>query len=88
MSGPLPDPERAWRPGPRPESEPTALAEARVGPSFDSVRLLPGGQANLNLLLDGERVLRIYRRDPDAVEKERRLVERRWSILCRKREAT
>lgn len=81
MSGPLPDPEREWRPRPRPESDPRALAEARVGPSFESVRLLPGGQANLNLLLDGERVLRIYRRDPDAVEKERRLVERGWETF-------
>lgn len=53
----------------------------RVGPSFDSVHLLAGGQANLNLLLDEHRVLRVFERDPATAAKERALLERSWETF-------
>lgn len=72
VSGILVNPERTW------SSRVTggdldlrAEVVARVDASFDSSELLSGSQANLNVRLDRNRVLRIYVRDPAALEKKR-----------------
>jgi hypothetical protein len=74
----LPDPERAWE-------RPAALSyidaaevERRIGRFTGPVEILGGGQANLNVRVEG-RVLRIYRRDRDAIAVEAALLARRWS---------
>lgn len=77
----LPNPETTWRTESRSASDLSATARERVGTSFDSVRLLAGGQANLNLLLDGHRVLRVFARDPATAAKECSLLERAWEAF-------
>jgi fructosamine-3-kinase len=74
---PLPDPESLWERAPTLVSAEPAEVERRIGPIDDPIRVLPGGHSNLNLLL-GDRVLRIYRRDPQAAAREARLLSRGW----------
>lgn len=78
MPGALPNPEAEWRESITHPSDPTAEANARVGGSFTSVTMLAGGHANLNLRLNADRVLRIYKRDARSLAKEKRLLNKDW----------
>ena len=85
MSRPLPNPERSWqrRTGlqavDRPERVRADLVE-RLGASVahQPIELLSGGLANQNIRV-GDRVVRIYRRDPGERRKEARLLQRGWT---------
>jgi fructosamine-3-kinase len=75
---PFPNPEREW----------TRVADLgwlnrhevvrRIGPTTAPLEVLPGGQANVNVRVGPDRVLRIYRRDRQARAREQALLGRRW----------
>lgn len=73
----LPNPERAWTS----QREPLRireLIESRLGSAGTEAQLLDGGHANWNIKVTPDRVLRIYRRDPEALQKEQNLLSRPW----------
>lgn len=73
----LPDPERAWeRLAVLTRIDP-AEVEQRIGRFAGPLEVLGGGQANLNVRVEG-RVLRIYRRDRSALAIEAALLARPW----------
>jgi hypothetical protein len=74
---PLPDPESLWKRAPALASVHRSEVERRVGTTDGPIVLLPGGHANVNLKL-GDRVLRIFRRDPQAASREARLLAYGW----------
>jgi fructosamine-3-kinase len=78
MADVLPNPEADWAPPRWDGVDVRAEACARVGDKYRSVVPLPGGHANLNLLLDGGMVLRIYVRDQAGIAKERRMLATQW----------
>jgi fructosamine-3-kinase len=53
----------------------------RIGPIDEPYRILTGGRANANIRIGSDRLLRIYRRNPDALEKEAGLLSRTWQHL-------
>ncbi len=75
--GPLPNPETAWQRA-QPAPDPRGLVEARLDRVPDEIKVLSGGQANTNLLLDGDQVLRVYQREPRAAAREAQLLRRSW----------
>jgi aminoglycoside phosphotransferase (APT) family kinase protein len=52
--------------------------ETRIGRTTESIELLSGGLANLNVRVGRDRVLRIHRRQPGLVAKEAALLSRGW----------
>ncbi len=77
----LANPERDW---PRPAGTTSVTAaevEACLGERVDGpLQILSGGRANTNVLV-GDRVVRIYRRDPRAAAKEAALLARPWATF-------
>ncbi|MCP4871756.1 MAG: aminoglycoside phosphotransferase family protein [Proteobacteria bacterium] len=78
MAAPLPNPERRWTA--RGELQAVERAEIvdRIGPFEGGLEVLGGGLANTSVRV-GERVLRLFRRDPGAVGKEAWLLRRPWT---------
>lgn len=80
-SGPfLENPEALWEPPDATRSVSKDEIAGRIGRSPDSWRILSGGNANANVLLSSE-VLRIYRRDPTQLKKEKALLGRAWKTF-------
>lgn len=77
----LTDPERGWSAPSRKDLDLAGLVESRLGRVVEPVALLAGGQANLNVRVGGDRVLRVYERDPEFMARERALLGRRWRNL-------
>ncbi|MEO8900222.1 MAG: aminoglycoside phosphotransferase family protein, partial [Polyangiaceae bacterium] len=78
VHAPLPNPEARWEP-PAAVRVVTALdIEQRIGAFEGQFTLLEGGLSNLNVLVDG-RLLRIYRREVNAVHLEAALLRQPWS---------
>jgi aminoglycoside phosphotransferase (APT) family kinase protein len=50
----------------------------RIGPCDGPIEVLAGGHANVTVRVGDDRVLRIYRRDPQSLTKERALLQRNW----------
>ncbi|MCP3143677.1 phosphotransferase family protein [Pyxidicoccus xibeiensis] len=74
----MPNPEREWeRRAELRAFDPEEILR-RIGPTDEPWELLTGGQANLNVRLGSERVLRIYRRDREALRKEQALLGLGW----------
>lgn len=78
---PLPNPERAWERPAGLSSLDRAEVERRLGPVSEPLELLAGGLANLNVRVGRDRVLRVYRREPEALRKEAALLARGWTQL-------
>ena len=78
VAAPLPNPERRWTA--RGELQAVERAEIvdRIGPFEGGLEVLGGGLANTSVRV-GERVLRLFRRDPGAVGKEAWLLRRPWT---------
>jgi fructosamine-3-kinase len=75
---PLPNPEPEWeRPALLCSFEREDVTR-RIGAAGAPLRLLSGGLANVNIRVGDEHVLRIYRRDPSAAQKEASLLSRAW----------
>ena len=74
----LSNPERNWEPHQRLQSIDRAAVERRIGTTSESLTVLPGGLANLNVRIGEHRVLRIYVRDPKSIGKEALLLGRGW----------
>ncbi len=74
----LPDPEAGWE-APRSTRalDPAAEVRRRIGQADAPVEVLSGGAANLNLKV-GDRVVRVYRREPAALAREAVLLARPW----------
>lgn len=81
MGGGLNNPEARWQPGSDLVDWTSEEVTGRLRRRPSSVRLLSGGLANTNLLVDGSAVLRIYRRDPGSATKEAVLLRRPWRAL-------
>jgi fructosamine-3-kinase len=79
---PIPNPEHEWERATAIASVDRAEVEARLGPTSASLELLSGGQANLNVRVGADRVLRIYRRDPRVRAKEQALLARGWETFA------
>jgi aminoglycoside phosphotransferase (APT) family kinase protein len=76
----LPNPESCWERAPALASVDRAEIERRIGPFDGPVTVLAGGLANVNLRI-GDRVLRLYRRDPGAAACEAALLARGWTAF-------
>ena len=73
----LPNPEHDWAPHERIRSFDPVDVERRIGTTNELLEVLRGGLANLNIRI-GKRVLRIYERDKNSLEKEALLLVRPW----------
>jgi hypothetical protein len=74
---PLLNPERNWE-HPDAQSIDRAEVEQRLGREVERFEVLSGGLANDNVRVDGDHVLRIYRRRPESMRKEAALLRRGW----------
>jgi hypothetical protein len=74
----FPNPEREWKRAVQLATLDRREVERRIGPTQASLELLSGGQANINVRVGADRVLRIYRRDRDARAREQWLLQRAW----------
>jgi len=78
---PLPNPELAWEGRDDVRQVDRDEVEQRLGRRVERIEVLSGGLANLNVLVDGASVLRIYRREPQTLRKEVALLGRTWRQL-------
>jgi fructosamine-3-kinase len=78
----FPNPEREWERAAHLTTLDRREVERRIGPTQASLELLSGGQANVNVRVGADRVLRIYRRDPDVRAKEQWLLQRAWQSFA------
>ena len=74
----LPNPEQHWESPANTQSVDRKEMERRIGVTDAPLDVLSGGLANLNIHVGTTRVLRIYRRAPDAAKKEHALLTRGW----------
>ena len=74
---PLPNPEQDWEPPAATLELGREAVEQRIGIVKGPIARLPGGNANSTALVEG-RVLKIFRREPEAAGRERALIERGW----------
>jgi len=77
----LPNPERAWYRAAAAATIDRAEVERRIGPTPESVEVLVGGLANINVRVGRDRVLRIYRDPAGRMAKETTLLRRTWRAL-------
>jgi aminoglycoside phosphotransferase (APT) family kinase protein len=80
MSPHLPNAERDWDRPAHLASADRGEIERCIGPTTEPLEILGGGLANANVRV-GDRVVRLYRRDPQAAGKEAALLRRRWSTF-------
>ncbi len=78
MPTPFPNPESAWDPPSHSLAVDRVEVERRLGPTSEPLEVLSGGRANINVRIGSSQVLRIYRRDGAACEKEQALLGRDW----------
>jgi hypothetical protein len=76
---PLRNPEPTWERAENISVLSVLDVERRLGKVDSELQLLSGGQANLNIRVGADRVLRIYRRDPATLRKEVELLTRPWA---------
>jgi hypothetical protein len=76
----LPNPERVWHDAAVARTIERAEVERRIGPTRESIEVLTGGLANINLRVGSDRLLRI-KRDPSTLAKETTLLRRPWRAL-------
>lgn len=74
----FPNPEREWERPAECLSVDRSEVERRLGPTTESLEVLVGGRANVNVRVGPDRVLRIYRRDRATVGKEKALLQHPW----------
>lgn len=79
MSVPFPNPETSWHVEQGNQPIDIQAVSHRIGRDNVRVVRLSGGLANDNLLIDGQRVLRIYKRDVSSLGREYELLARKWS---------
>jgi len=72
------NPEESWVPSGQVSVISRAEVEKCVGPTVESLQLLAGGQANTNVRIGNNQVLRLYRRDASIAGKELALLQKSW----------
>ncbi len=72
------NPEDAWVPSGLVSVISRAEVEKCVGATSETLELLSGGQANTNIRMGSDRVLRLYRRDALVAGKELSLLKKNW----------
>jgi aminoglycoside phosphotransferase (APT) family kinase protein len=72
------NPEDAWVPSGQVNVISRVEVEKCVGSTSEALELLSGGQANSNIRIGSDRVLRLYRRDVSAAGKELSLLKKNW----------
>jgi aminoglycoside phosphotransferase (APT) family kinase protein len=55
--------------------------EKCIGPTTEVLQLLSGGQANTNIRIGNDQVLRLYRRDASTAGKELSLIRKNWKTF-------
>src|ERR1700722_5170443 len=73
------NPEKAWIPSGQVSVISRAEVEKCVGPTNEPLQLLSGGQANTNIRIGNDQVLRLYRRDASVAGKELALLRKKWN---------
>jgi fructosamine-3-kinase len=73
------NPEESWVPSGQVSVISQSEVEKCIGPSTESLQLLSGGQANTNIRIGKDQVLRLYRRDVSIAGKELSLIQKNWN---------
>jgi fructosamine-3-kinase len=73
------NPENGWVPSGQVSVIGRAEVEKCVGATNEPLELLSGGQANTNICIGNDRVLRLYRRDASIAGKELALLKKSWN---------
>ncbi|GEM_PF-1895892 len=73
------NPEESWVPFGQVSVISRSEVEKCVGPTNESLQLLAGGQANTNIRIGNDQVLRLYRRDASVAGKELSLIQKNWN---------
>jgi fructosamine-3-kinase len=72
------NPEESWVPSGQVSVISRSEVEKCIGPTTEALELLSGGQANTNIRVGNDRVLRLYRRDVAIAGKELALLQKKW----------
>lgn len=72
------NPEESWVPSGQVSIVSRAEVEKCIGPTTEHLQLLSGGQANTNIQVGRDKVLRLYRRDAGTAGKEITLLQKSW----------
>src|ERR1700678_1693080 len=72
------NPEESWVPSGQVSVISRSEVEKCVGPTTENLQLLSGGQANTNIRIGNDQVLRLYRRDAAIAGKEKALLQKKW----------
>lgn len=75
----LANPEADWERSVATQFIERGEVERRIGAITAPLEVLDGGHANLNVRVGSDRILRISRRDPRALSREKALLSRPWS---------
>jgi fructosamine-3-kinase len=73
------NPEGYWIPSGQVSVISRSEVEKCIGPTSEPLQLLSGGQANTNVRIGNDQVLRLYRRDASIAGKELSLIQRNWN---------
>ena len=75
------NPEDSWVPSGQVNVISRSEVEKCIGSTAESLQLLSGGQANTNIRIGNDQVLRLYRRDASVAGKELSLIRKHWKAL-------
>lgn len=73
------NPEESWVPSGQVSVISRSEVEKCIGPTTEPLQLLSGGQANTNIRIGDDKVLRLYRRDASIAGKELSLIQKNWN---------
>jgi fructosamine-3-kinase len=73
------NPEESWVPSGQVSVISRSEVEKCIGPTNESLQLLSDGQANTNIRIGNDQVLRLYRRDVSIAGKELSLIQKNWN---------
>ncbi len=75
------NPEDLWVPSGQVSVISRSEVEKCIGPTTEPLQLLSGGQANTNIRIGEDQVLRLYRRDASIAGKELSLIQKKWKAF-------
>jgi len=75
------NPEDLWVPSDQVSVISRSEVEKCIGPITEPLQLLSGGQANTNIRIGEDQVLRLYRRDASIAGKELSLIRQNWKTF-------
>jgi len=75
----LHNPQESWVPSDQVSVISRSEVEKCIGPTTEPLQLLSGGQANTNIRIGNDQVLRLHRRDASIAGKELSLIQKNWN---------